>query len=247
MRRVLGILLSSVILLVLAVGSYAAEGTPGEKDAIALYRQGKAAEAVTAFDTLLAEKPDDAGLKIWKALALLEQAAQARAAKASGYKSLVTKAYAILRPLGRAQASNPDWNLAMAKALWLNDRPDRARRVATKTLELRANFPDVHLLLGDMAYEEAMDSSGERDPVLAENRRWQGAQTARRAYEAALALPDLPVGLQAEALYKLGIVSATLEKKPGDARDSWEKAAAAEPASRYGGMAQEKLKGMPGK
>jgi tetratricopeptide (TPR) repeat protein len=246
-RRSLGILLSSVVLLWLAVGAYAAEGSPGEKEAVALYRQGRAAEAVTAFDRLLAEKPDDVGLKIWKALALLEQAARQRAAKGSGHKSLVTNAYAILRPLGRSQASNPDWNLAMAKALWLNDRSERATRVAAKSLELRANFPEAHLLLGDIAYEDGIHASADRDQARRELGRWQGAQISRRAYEAALALPDLPFGLRAEALYKLGMVSASLEKKEEVARDYWEKAAAAEPASRYGGMAREKLKRVPAK
>ncbi|MFI5340083.1 MAG: hypothetical protein ACHQ7N_09620, partial [Candidatus Methylomirabilales bacterium] len=56
--------------------SPAAAGTPGETEAIALYRQGKAVEAVAAFDKLLAEKPNDEGLNIWKALALLDQAAE---------------------------------------------------------------------------------------------------------------------------------------------------------------------------
>jgi hypothetical protein len=62
-----------------------------------------------------------------------------------------------------------------------------------------------------------------------------------------LALPDLPSELQAEALFKMGLVSEELESKKGDARGWWEKAAAAEPASRYGRMAQEKLKAVPAK
>lgn len=69
---------------------------PGEKDAIALYRQGRAAEAVAAFDKLLLEKPNDEGLKIWKALALLDQAQAMKESQASGYKPVVLNAWAIL-------------------------------------------------------------------------------------------------------------------------------------------------------
>ncbi|MBP2670239.1 MAG: hypothetical protein H6Q85_305, partial [candidate division NC10 bacterium] len=42
--------------------------------AVALYQQGKVVEAEAAFDKLLAERPGDDDLKIWKSLAMLEQA-----------------------------------------------------------------------------------------------------------------------------------------------------------------------------
>ncbi len=191
----------------------AAEAIQGEKDAIALYRQGSVAEAAAAFGKLIAEKPNDDGLKIWRALALLEQARGMKDSNVSGYKTLVVNAYAILQPLGRGQAANPDWNFAMAKAFWLNDRPSWAKRAAEKALGFRANFAEAQLLLGDLA----------------------------------LALPDLPDDLRAEALYKMGMVSAELENKKGVAREWWERAASAAPASRYGRMAQQKLSGQTGK
>lgn len=109
------------------------------------------------------------------------------------------KAYAILHPLGRTQAANPDWRFAMAKAFWLNDRPTRAARNAQTALELGANFAEPHLLLGDIAYDRLL---------------WPAA-TARTEYDKALAVPDLPAALQAEALYKLGKVAAALELLAG--------------------------------
>ena len=48
--------------------------------------------------------------------------------------------------------------------------------------------------------------------------------------------------LQAEALYRIGVIWQTLERKPLDARKTWERAVAADPGSRYGVLAQEKLK-----
>jgi len=214
-----------------------------EQEAIALYRKGKGAEAAAAFDKLLAEKPNDDGLRIWKALALLGQAGAMKESKVSGYKPVVLNAWAILRPLGQRQAANPDWNLAVAKALWLNERPDRARRVAEKALALRPNSAEAHLLLGDMAYDEAVESpkGDPRDPRV-ETTRLRNTQVSRKAYETVLALADLPPDLCAEALYKMGLVSGELENKKGVAREWWEKAAAADPTSRYGGMAQQKLK-----
>ncbi len=215
------------------------------QEAVALYRQGKAAEATTAFDKLLVEKPNDDGLKIWKALAMLEQAHAMRESRASGFKPLVVNAYAILRSVEKRQEGNPDWLFAMAKAFWLNDRPERASRVAKRVLAARPSYTEANLLLGELACEEATASpvAGPADP----QRRWFGAQNCRRAYEKVLALTDLPPDLRAEALYKLGLTSAELENKYVDAREYWEKAVVAGPDSRYGKMAQERLKATSGK
>ena len=62
-------------------------GARETQDAIALYRQGKVVEATAAFDKLLAERPGDDDLKIWKALSLLEQARAMKDANTSGYKA----------------------------------------------------------------------------------------------------------------------------------------------------------------
>jgi tetratricopeptide (TPR) repeat protein len=206
---------------------------PGQEpqDALALYRQGNVVEAESAFDTRLAARPGDVELTVWKALALLEQARALKDAGESGerYKPLMHKAYAILHPLGRTQVANPDWRFAMAKAFWLNDRPTRAARNAQTALDLRAKFAEPHLLLGDIAYDRLL---------------WPAA-TARTEYDKALAVPDLPAALQAEALYKLGKVAADLDKKPGVAREYWERAVVADPTCRYGIMAQQRLKAAP--
>lgn len=210
-------------------------GAAGQEtqDAIALYRQGKAVEAEAAFDARLAKRPADDNLRIWKALALLGQARAMKDAGESGdrYKPLMQKAYAILHPLSRTQTANPDWRFAMAKAFWLNDRPTWAARNANTALELRANFAEPHLLLGDIAYTRLM---------------WPGA-AAREEYARALAVPDLPAALQAEALYKLGKVAAELDNEPDRAREYWERAVVADPTCRYGIMAQERLKAAPAK
>jgi tetratricopeptide (TPR) repeat protein len=214
-----------------------------EQEAIALFRKGDAAEAVAAFDRLLAQKPDDDTLKIWKARALLDQARAMRESKAPNFKPIVIDAYTILRPLERQQAENPDWNLAMAVALWLNDRAERAQRVAKKVLSLRPNAAEARLLLGDIDYESALASTGPgKEPF-----RLIYVQSARKAYDAALATPDLPPALRAEACYKLGLVAMELEGKSGDAREAWQRAAAAEPAARYGRMAEQKLAAVPAK
>lgn len=217
------------------------------QEAIGLYRQGKIGEAVTAFDKLIAERPNDDELRIWKALALLEQARGMRDSRVSGFKPLVVNAYTILRPLGQRQATNPDWNFAMAKAFWLNDRPTWAKRAAGKALDLRANYPEAHLLLGDLAYEDEVGAKLKPNAPSGYDARWQGSPASRKAYETALAMADLPPDLQAEALYKIGVVSDELENKKAAARGYWEKAAAADPDCRYGRMAQEKLKALPAK
>ncbi len=213
-----------------------------EREAIALYRQGKAAEAVAAFDALLAQQPNDDGLKIWKAKALLAQAQAMRESKTPNYTPLVVGAWSILKAVGVRQQGDPDWNFAVGKALWLNDRSDRGRRSAKKAIDLRPDFAEAHLLVGDIAYEEVLappPSGTQRDIVL-----WQGSLEARKSYEAAAGVAGVPSDLRAEALYKLGKVSADLENKKTAARELWERAVAADPTSRYGRMADEKLKAL---
>lgn len=214
-----------------------------EQAAVALYRQGKTVEAAAAFDSLIAGNPNDDGLKIWKALALLEQARAMKDANTAGYKPLVVSAYSILQPLGRRIPTNPDWNFAMAKAFWLNDRPTWGRRAAEKALELRGNFAEAQLLLGELAYDQALASPilDPRDDPTGEKARMRSASAPRKAYENVLGFPDLSSSLRAEALFKLGLVSADLENKKETARGYWERAVGADADSRYGRMAQEKL------
>ena len=216
--------------------------------AIALYHQGKIEQAALAFDRLLAETPTDDELKIWKALALLEQARARKEANASGYKPLVVQAYAILQPLGRSHVKDANWNFAMAKAYWLNDRPTWAKRAAGKAIELRPDFPEAQLLLGDLAYDDDVEAltlpAG--NPRAEVAKRYVG-QEPRKQYEKVLAISDLRPALRAEAFYKLGVVSAQLEKKITAAREYWERAAAANPECRYGVMAQQRLKAVSAK
>ncbi len=213
------------------------------QEAIALYRQGKPAEAVVAFDKLIAQQPNDDALRIWKAKALLEQAREMRASKLPKSKPMIIDAWAILKAVGPRQARDPDWNFTVGKALWLNARPERGRRAAERAIALRPSFAEAHLLVGDIAYEEC-----EGLPVMdprGDNPRLQGTMAARKAYETTLAIADLPADLRAEALYKLGSVSADLENKKPPARELWERAAAADPTSRYGRMAEERLRALP--
>jgi len=219
-----------------------------EEAAIALYKQGRTAEAAAAFDRLIAEKPNDDGLRVWKALTLLEQAREIKDSNATGFKPLVNNAYAILTPLGRRLAANADWNFAVAKAFWLNDRPTRASRAAGTALSLRANYPEAQLLLGDLAYDSDVSALAQApgSPGRESALRWAGG-SSKKEFDKALAMPDLPPPLRAEALYKLGVVSAELQGKQETAREYWERAAAADPACRYGRMAQRRLQAAPGK
>lgn len=218
--------------------------------AIALYRQGKVVEAEAAFDKLSVERPGDADVKVWKALAILEQARAKKDADEglAAYKPLVIKAYGILQPLGRTQTADADWNFAMAKAFWLNDRPTWAGKAAKKALELRANFAEPQLLLGDLAYDSDVQAlaSPSGGPQRQTATLWAGA-AARKEYEAALTIPGLAATLQAEAFYKLGKVAAELQQNRGAAREHWERAVAADPDCRYGAMAKQKLQAVPKK
>jgi tetratricopeptide (TPR) repeat protein len=225
-----------------------AEVARREAAAVALYKQGKMAEAAVAFDRLIAEKPDDAGLRVWKALTLLEQAREIKDNDASGFKPLVMNAYAILQPLKPRLGTNADWNFAMAKAFWLNGSPTWASRAAGTALRLQTNFPEAQLLLGDLAYDSEASSLAQPpgSPARENALRWAGA-LPRKEINKVLTMPDLPPSLRAEALYKLGVIAAEFERKPEVAREHWERAVAADPACRYGRMAQRRLQTPPGK
>lgn len=220
------------------------------EDAMALYRQGKGVEAEAVFDKLLADRPGDADLKVWKALAILEQARAKKDAggSPSAYKPLVNKAYAILQPLGRERPTNADWNFAMAKAFWMNERPTWAARAARTAMGSRANFVEPQILLGDLAYDSDVEAlrSPSGGPQAQTARLWAGAE-ARKEYEKALAVPGISATLQAETLYKLGRAAADLEKKPEVAREYWQRTVATDPDCRYGVLAKSNLQGAPKK
>lgn len=218
------------------------------ESAIALYGQGKVVEAEAAFDKLLAERPGDDDLKIWKSLALLEQARAMKDANKSGYKGLVNKAYGMLQPMGRRIPNNPDWNFAMGKAFWLNERPTWAGRAAKTALGGRADYVEAQLLLGDIAYDNDVEAlrSPSGGPQAQTARLWAGG-AARKEYEKALAMRGISAALQAEALYKLGTVAADLEGKSDNARGYWERAVAADSGCRYGVMAYKRLGAAPKK
>jgi tetratricopeptide (TPR) repeat protein len=213
-----------------------------ERDAIALYGAGRTLEAAVAFEKLIAQNPSEDRLKVWKALVQLEQARGMRESRAPQYKTLVLGAWAILKSVDRSQQLNPGWNLAVGKALWLNDRRERGKGYVEKALALRPDYAEALLLLGDLAYDEWVSS-----PNVDTTTKWRLGVAIRKRYETAISLPDISSVYRAEAFFKMGVVSAELENKKDDARGYWERAAAADPVSRYGRMAQEKLAAMPAK
>src|SRR5512134_1179545 len=128
MLRIAKAVLALFLLGLCAAVSGAAEADlpAGREAALALYRDGRVAEAAVAFENLSGKNPADDSLKVWKALAWLEQARQMREEKKPGYQALVVRSYAVLKPLAGRQSDNPDWYYAVAKAYWLNNRSMKA-------------------------------------------------------------------------------------------------------------------------
>jgi tetratricopeptide (TPR) repeat protein len=225
------------------IGSIAAEPdpSPGFEEAMALYRAGRAADAAAAFDALSVKSPADDSLKLWKAISQLDQARQMRDAKADGYKALVGRAYAGLKPLKYREGDNPDWYYALAKAYWLNDRTSRAESMLKKAFHFRPDFPEAVMLQGDMAYQDAVNAPPPslNAPPTASAEEW--ARKVSEYYGLVLKAPTLRPDLRAEACYKMGLVESVLRKKTEPAREWWGKAVAAAPDSQYGKLAAEKL------
>lgn len=244
-RAVLALLLSGFC----SVVSNAAEADlpAAREEALALYRDGRAEEAVAAFDTLSGRFPSDDSLKVWKALAWLEQARQMREEKKPEYQALVIRSYTVLKPLAGRQLDNPDWYYAMAKAYWLNNRSLKADKALKKAIFYRPVFPEAWMLLGDLAFEEGVNAPPPPLTGSPVNPLEEGAKKAGDEYRRVLNAPGLRPDLQAEACYKMGLVESVLRKKTDPARDWWGKAVAAAPGSWYGKSAQEKLgQGKPG-
>lgn len=211
------------------------------EDAVSRYKEGRLNEAVAAFDKLLAEKPGDDGLKIWRATVILEQARRMKEEKDAAYKGRIAGAYAALKPLVSRNADNPDWYYAMAKAFWLNDRASKARKAIAKALYYRPGFPEAYILLGDLAFDEGLNAPPPSLTGPPVNPMEEFAAKASAEYERALQSQGLPPELCAEAYYRLGLVELVLRQKKGTAREWWSKAAAIAPKGRFGKMSQGKL------
>lgn len=220
----------------------AGESSPGGAEAaVALYKEGKAGEAVAAFDRLLAEKPGDPGLRIWKAHAVLEQARMMRAAKDPAYEKLVLSAYASLKRLTSGSYDDPDWCLAMAKAFWLNGRPQKARKAIEKALYYRKDFPEALMLRADVSFDECLNMPGPSYAANPGGVPLECAGDVLKEYEAVLRAAGLSRDLQSEACCKMGDAEWTIKGKNRAALGWWEKAASAGPESRYGKMGRESL------
>lgn len=245
MKRIItwGIFAFGFALLAHAVpAAFAGEASPGDVDAaVALYKEGKAEEAVAAFDALLAAKPGDARLRILRATAQLEQARMLREAKAPGYEALVGNAYASLKRLTSGSFDDPDWCFAMAKAYWLNDRSYKARKAIEKALYYRKEFPEALMLRADVSFQECLNTPAPSLLATPGSSQSACAGDVLREYEAVLRAPGLPQNLQAEACCKMGDAEWKLRGKNAGARGWWEKAVSAAPDSRYGRMAKETL------
>jgi tetratricopeptide (TPR) repeat protein len=219
--------------------------TLSREDAVSRYKEGRLDEAVAAFDKLLAEKPGDDGLKIWRAKVILEQARRMKEEKAPAYKGRVVAAYAALKPLVTRNADNPDWYYAMAKAFWLNNRASKARKSIAKALYYRPDFPEAYILLGDLAFEEGLNAPPPTLTGPPVNPVEEFAAKASAEYERALTLKGLLPELATEARYKMGLVQEVLRKNKATAREWWVKAAEGAQQGPYGRMAKEKLDTVP--
>jgi len=245
--RYLAEIFAVVLLICCQVVSHASGPDPSAKEAaIDLYRNGRVDEAATALENLVRESPGDDSLKVWKALAMLERANRMREEKVPGYKTSVVQAYAILNPLAYRMSQDPDWYYAMAKAYWLNDRAWRAEKALKKALYFRQVFPEVFMLLGDMAYEEGVNAPPASLTGPPIDPRKEGATKAAVQYDRVLKVQPLRPALTAEASYKKGMVESALRDKKEKAVEWWRKAVVAAPQSPYGKMAQERLDRSPG-
>ena len=245
-KRTLLTLIAALSIVVSCVPAMAAGGESSGMDAaIALYREGRLDEADAAFDKLREAKPSDDRLRICQTLVRLEKARTMRESGNDAYKGFVVNSYAVLKPMWGRNADNPDWYFAMAKALWLNDRSQKAKKSVEKAFFYRRDYPEGHLLLGDIALEEGRNipavSTGSSLSSPGFNARSDSAREARRAYDAVLASKAAVSCLRAEAHYKLGLTALELEGARQAAVACWQEAAKTDPGSRYGKMAAERL------
>ena len=243
MKRSLLSIVAVLSIVAFAVPAGAAgEENAGKNAAVALYREGRIEEAVAAFEKLRTEKPGDDDLKTWHSLARLEKARLMKEAGAKDYKDVVEHAWAVLKPIRGRNADNPTWYLAVAKALWLNDRSWKAQKSIEKALYYQPDYPEGRLLLGDIALEAGRNAA---PPPLtatpgADTRR-SAASDARRAYAAVLESKVATPELRAEAHYKMGLTAMELEGDRKAAAGCWQEAVKAGPGSRCGKLAAEKL------
>lgn len=205
---------------------------------IVLYRDGKIAEAEQAFAALAPASPGDTAPRVWMDLCALERARLLKEANDPAWKSLVLDTFGDLKGMAGGARTSADWYFAMAKAFSLNERQMKAQRALQKAFYFRKEFPEARMLDADVFL---LECSGRPPTALDYNRGVDSREIcgteARKRYEDVLAIPDLPSGLRAEALFKIGNIHDRLLGAKDNALESWKQASAAGPDTHYGRLA----------
>ncbi len=163
-------------------GAVPTDAARSEEAAIALYKQGRSAEAAAAFDRLIAEKPNDDGLRVWKALTLLEQAreikdANAIGVQAAGHERLCDPAAARAETGDQRGLEFRDGQGLLVERPAHLGESGRGERPPPA-----ANYPEAQLLLGDLAYDSEVSSLAQPpgSPARESALRWAGASCLGR-------------------------------------------------------------------
>jgi tetratricopeptide (TPR) repeat protein len=179
-----------------------AADSSGQQDPYAraevLYREKKYDEVIKILSGPAYAEPSNFKLNVLLAKAQLGKCAILKANGDKSYRALVKEPYVTGRRLHKIDKSRPEPYYIVAKALLINNRPDKSIRTIKKALYFSPNNPEYFMVLGD-AYHEM----GDHEKRRGDRERFFGL--AKDAYEkAAKFSKDIPE------------VNATAEQKLDD-------------------------------
>ena len=175
-----------------------------------LYGEKKYDEVIKTLSGPAYAEPSNFKLNVLLAKAQLGKCAILKANGDKSYRALVREPYVTGRRLHKIDKTRPEPYYIVAKALLINNRPDKSIRTIKKALYFSPNNPEYFMVLGD-AYHEM----GDHEKRRGDRERFFGL--AKDGYEKALKFgKDIP-GVHATAAQRMQELSKKM--KEGDKED----------------------------
>ncbi len=153
------------------------------------------------------------------------------------WKSLIMKAYLSSWRLYKKKPSLPETSFLVARALFFNGRPDKAKRALKKTFYYDGKYVDAHILKVDIGLEDAKNDIEQFDDGV----DFFQIEQARKRYEKVLLLKGVDDDAKSKVFMKIGDLYADMALNKKKSEQYWQKSYDAAPDSFWGKRSKARI------